>query len=79
MVKQKDSTFGQIIGRVVLVNDLDGDAFHGVCLKVDEHGLILIGSGVDKVEFLRPDQEPLPLENFVHVPISRVKFVQVIR
>lgn len=63
-------------GRMVIINDVDGDAFSGVVFRVDETGWLLVQSGAEPVAYLSPGAEPVPIENGCHIPAGRVKFVQ---
>ncbi len=68
------------IGRRLIVNDMQGDAFEGVLVSYNHEALVLGRSGKSPVRLLQPSAggDPVPTEigGLVTVPVSQIKFVQ---
>lgn len=77
-MRSKKTARDGLKGRLVLINDIDGDGYKGHILEVDDSGYVLIGSGAGKVEFMPGESGGKVLEmGQAFIPAGKVKFIDL--
>ena len=67
----------EFVGRVVLVNDVDGNGYEGALVSYDDSGLRLVGVAAEKVLFIDGEDvsRRMGLGHEVFLPAARVMLV----